>query len=137
MNENIASLQFILIGTPVGSMAKRSAWFSTIAPRFILAGGKFHAATAENSIDLVRKPLEDYGEIRKIREVITIMARNFLPTRQTGMRNPRMLSANYWRKTRLNISWPASSTLRPIEKSKNGIILTRKAENYLMILTNF
>jgi putative transposase len=39
--------------------------------RFILAGGEFHAATAENSIDLVRKALEDYGEIRKIREVIT------------------------------------------------------------------
>ena len=39
--------------------------------RFILAGGEFHAATAENIIELVRKALEDYGEIRKIREVIT------------------------------------------------------------------
>ena len=39
--------------------------------RFILAGGEFQAATAENSIELVRKALEDYGEIRKIREVIT------------------------------------------------------------------
>ena len=39
--------------------------------RFILAGGEFVAATGEASIYLVRKPLEDYGEIRKISEVIT------------------------------------------------------------------
>jgi len=39
--------------------------------RFILAGGEFQAATAENSIELVRKALEGYGQIRKIREVIT------------------------------------------------------------------
>jgi transposase InsO family protein len=39
--------------------------------RFILAGGEFEAATGEISIDLVRKVLEYYGEIRKIREVIT------------------------------------------------------------------
>jgi putative transposase len=39
--------------------------------RFILAGGEFVAATGETSIYLVRKALEDYGEIRKISEVIT------------------------------------------------------------------
>jgi putative transposase len=39
--------------------------------RFILSGGEFPAATGEASIDLVRKALEDYGEIRRIREVIT------------------------------------------------------------------
>jgi putative transposase len=39
--------------------------------RFILAGGEFPAATTENSIELVRKALEDYGDIRRIREVIT------------------------------------------------------------------
>ena len=39
--------------------------------RFILAGGEFPAATGEASIGLVRKALEDYGEIRRIREVIT------------------------------------------------------------------
>lgn len=39
--------------------------------RFILAGGEFSAATSESSIDLVRKALEDFGEVRKIREVIT------------------------------------------------------------------
>jgi putative transposase len=39
--------------------------------RFILAGGEFPAATTENSIELVRKVLEDYGGIRKIQEVIT------------------------------------------------------------------
>jgi putative transposase len=38
---------------------------------FILAGGEFPAATGEASIDLVKKALEDYGEIRWIREVIT------------------------------------------------------------------
>jgi transposase InsO family protein len=39
--------------------------------RFILAGGEFDAAIGEISINLVRKVLEDYGEVRKIREVIT------------------------------------------------------------------
>jgi putative transposase len=39
--------------------------------RFILAGGEFPAATAENSIQLVKKALEDYGQIRMIGEVIT------------------------------------------------------------------
>jgi len=34
-------------------------------------GGEFAAATGEASIDLVKKALNDYGEIRKIREVIT------------------------------------------------------------------
>jgi hypothetical protein len=35
------------------------------------SGGEFPAATGEASIDLVRKTQEDYGEIRRIREVIT------------------------------------------------------------------
>ena len=39
--------------------------------RFILSGGEFSAATAEASIDLVRKALEEFGEIQWIREVIT------------------------------------------------------------------
>lgn len=39
--------------------------------RFILAGGEFQAATAENSIELMRRALEDYVEILKIKEVIT------------------------------------------------------------------
>ena len=39
--------------------------------RFVLAGGEFDAATGEASIDLVRKVLDDFGEIRKIEEVIT------------------------------------------------------------------
>jgi putative transposase len=39
--------------------------------RFILAGGEYSAATGENSIDLVRKALDEYGKVRKIQEVIT------------------------------------------------------------------
>ena len=39
--------------------------------RFILSDGEFPATTAEASIDLVRTALEDYSEIRRIREVIT------------------------------------------------------------------
>ena len=39
--------------------------------RFILAGGEFAVATAEISIELVRKVLKDYGEVRRIREVVT------------------------------------------------------------------
>jgi transposase InsO family protein len=39
--------------------------------RFILAGGEFIRATGDVSIDLVRKVLDDFGDVRKIREVIT------------------------------------------------------------------
>jgi transposase InsO family protein len=39
--------------------------------RFILAGDEFDAATAEASISLVKEALDNFGEIRKIREVIT------------------------------------------------------------------
>jgi len=39
--------------------------------RFVLAGGEFDAATGDVSIGLVRKVLDDFGEIRKINEVIT------------------------------------------------------------------
>lgn len=39
--------------------------------RFILAGGEFAAATGIASVGLVRKVLEDFGQVRKIREVIT------------------------------------------------------------------
>jgi len=39
--------------------------------RFIPPGGEFSAATAENSMALVRMALDDFGEIRKIKEVIT------------------------------------------------------------------
>jgi len=36
-----------------------------------LAGGEFPAATEEASIDPVKKTREDYGDIRRVREVIT------------------------------------------------------------------
>ncbi len=50
--------------------------------RFILAGGEFAAATGETSIDLVEKVLEDYGEVRKIREVITDHGPQFFANRK-------------------------------------------------------
>jgi putative transposase len=49
--------------------------------RFILAGGEFAVATAETSIGLVRKALEDYGEIRRIREVLTDHGTQFFANR--------------------------------------------------------
>ena len=39
--------------------------------RYILAGGEFDAATGENSISIVMDVLNNYGEIRKIEQVIT------------------------------------------------------------------
>jgi putative transposase len=50
--------------------------------RFILAGGEFPAATGEASIGLVRKALEDYGEIRRIREVITDHGTQFFANKE-------------------------------------------------------
>ncbi|MGD0953705.1 MAG: hypothetical protein ABR985_15175 [Methanotrichaceae archaeon] len=42
-----------------------------IAQGRILAGGEFDAATAENSIELIREVLEKFEAIRRIEEVIT------------------------------------------------------------------
>jgi transposase InsO family protein len=39
--------------------------------RFVLAGGEHSAATGETSINLVKRVLDEYGEIRRIKEVIT------------------------------------------------------------------
>jgi putative transposase len=39
--------------------------------RFILAGGEFSAATTDNSIAIVGMALDDFGEIREIKEMIT------------------------------------------------------------------
>jgi len=39
--------------------------------RYILAGDEFDAATAENSIGIVKEVLDRYGEIHKIEQVIT------------------------------------------------------------------
>jgi len=39
--------------------------------RYILAGDEFDAATGENSIAIVENVLNEYGEIRKIKQVIT------------------------------------------------------------------
>ncbi len=39
--------------------------------RYILAGGEFDAATAENSINLVQEVLDNYKWIRKVEQVIT------------------------------------------------------------------
>ncbi len=39
--------------------------------RFILEGGEFDSATAENSINLIQKAIDDYGSIRHIEQAIT------------------------------------------------------------------
>jgi len=39
--------------------------------RFILVGGEFSAATTENSMAVVRMAIDDFGDIRGIKEVIT------------------------------------------------------------------
>lgn len=39
--------------------------------RYILAGGEFDSATADNSIGLMREVLDNYGWIRKVDQVIT------------------------------------------------------------------
>lgn len=70
-NESTASLQFILISTRAESMARRFVWSSMTARDLFLRAENFLEATGEASIDLVRMTLEDYGEIRRIREVIT------------------------------------------------------------------
>ena len=104
--------------------------------RLILSGGEFPAATAEASIDLVRIALKDYGEIQMIREVITDHGTQFFANKTDKDGDFESAFEKFLEENRSNISWPESSILRPMAKSKNGTIPTRKAENYLMILTN-
>lgn len=73
--------------------------------RFILAGGEFAIATAEISIGLVRKALEDYGEIRRIRRFSLIMVRNYSPTSWIKMVNLKVHSVLSWPKMESLISW--------------------------------
>ncbi|MBN1235695.1 MAG: hypothetical protein JW999_06555, partial [Methanotrichaceae archaeon] len=47
-----------------------------------------------------------------------------------------VLSMHFWQKMKSNIFWPESGIPRPMDKSKNGIIPTRKVENCSMILIN-
>jgi hypothetical protein len=55
--------------------------------RFILAGGEYAAATGEASIDLVREVLENYGDIRRIREIITNHGTQFFANKTDKMGN--------------------------------------------------
>jgi len=75
--------------------------------RFILAGGEFAVATAEISIELVRKVLKDFGEVRRIREVVTDHGTNSSPTSwiKTGILRAHL--AFFWPKMESFIFWPA------------------------------
>ena len=92
--------------------------------RFILAGGEFQAATAENSIELIRRALEDYGEILRIKEVITDHGSQFFANKSDKNGESESAFGQFLGKTRLNISWPASSILRQMAicNSKRALI---------------
>jgi hypothetical protein len=104
--------------------------------RFILSGGEFSAATAEASIDLVREALEEFGEIRWIREVITDHGSQFSANKTDKNGDSESAFSQFLQENKISISWPESSIPKLMAKSKNGTILTRKPESYLMILTN-
>jgi len=96
--------------------------------RFVLAGGERSAATVETSINLVKRVLDEYGEIRRIKEVITDHGTQFFANKKDKKKkmNLRVNFRHSWQRMKSSISWPESSILRPMEKSKNGIIPTRK-----------
>lgn len=104
--------------------------------RFILAGGEFDAAIGETSIDLVRKVLEDYGEVRKIREVITDHGSQFFANKTDKEGKSESAFDVFLAKNDIKHILAGVKHPRPMEKLRNGIIPTRKVENYLMILTN-
>jgi hypothetical protein len=65
--------------------------------------------------------------------MITDHGTQFFANKTTKMETLRPLSKSSWRRIILSISWLESSIFRPMAKSKNGTIPTRKAENYLTI----
>ena len=54
--------------------------------RYILAGGEFDAVTGENSISIVKDVLNNYWEIRKIEQIITVIGEaNIMQIRKISM----------------------------------------------------
>jgi putative transposase len=70
--------------------------------RFILAGGEFASATGETSINLVGKVLEDFGEVRKIREVITDHGSQFFANKKDKNSNSESAFAAFLAKNEIN-----------------------------------
>ena len=95
--------------------------------RLILSGGEFPAATAEASIDLVRIALKDYGEIQMIREVITDHGTQFFANKTDKDGDSESASGKFLEENNIDISWHESSILRPMAKSKNGMMRTKKS----------
>ena len=71
MKESTAFPRFILIGTPAKSMAKKSALSSMIARDLFWRAGNLMVQPVKQALNWLEKVLEDYGKIRRIREVIT------------------------------------------------------------------
>jgi len=53
----------------------------------ILAGGEFDNATEENSINLLKKVIEEYGGIRMLREVLTDRGTQFYASKRDNEGN--------------------------------------------------
>jgi putative transposase len=70
--------------------------------RFILAGGEFASATSETSINLVGKVLEDFGEVRKIREVITDHGSQFFANKKDKNGNSESAFTAFLAKNEIN-----------------------------------
>jgi hypothetical protein len=97
----------------------------TIVRDLFLQAGEFTTATNDASIGLVRKVLDDFGEIRKIKEVITDHGSQFFANKWTNMVNQRVHSMRSLMKMESSKLRPESNILRPMAKLRNGIILTR------------
>jgi len=103
--------------------------------RFILAGGEFRAATSDASIGLVRKVIDDYGEINKIREVITDHGPQFFANKTD--KNGDSVSAFSSFLAENGIKHILAMVKHPQTNGKieKWYIPTRKIENYSTILT--
>ena len=134
--ENTVLLQFILTGTPAISMAKKFVWFwTTVRDSSLLVENILRQLLTPVSI-LSEKHLMNTERFGRSKRLLRITEHSFSPTRKTRMVNQRAIFLYSWKRMKSSIFWPESNILRPMAKSKNGIIPTRKTENYLMILTN-
>jgi len=97
--------------------------------RRILAGGEFDAETTENSLQLLKKAMEEFGCLADIEQVLTDRGTQFYANR-------RDKNGNFLRRIRSNISNLASSILRPMANWRNGMILMKLTGLGSIILTN-
>ena len=95
--------------------------------RRILSGVEFDAATAENSIELIREVLEKFEAIRRTEEVITDRSSQFYANKKDKNGNSESSFEAFLKESDIK-HIKARVKHRQMGKSKNGMICTKSTD---------